>query len=68
MATETLDVGCTNSTRSGGESLGVLEQFSGWLIQSSGPPVDREPVHDLLVVDLVPEVVQMGNYSVVALV
>jgi hypothetical protein len=38
------------------------------VVETGAPPTTCEPVHHLLVVDLIPEVVQMRRYSVVALI
>ena len=51
-----------------GEALGEQEQGHGGIVEAGAPPILGEPVHHLLIVDLIPEVVQMRRYSVVALV
>jgi hypothetical protein len=55
--TQTLDVCGVNGAGFGCDPFSEFEQFSGWLIQTSRPPTDRESINHLLVVDLIPEVV-----------
>ena len=62
------DVIGVDGGRGAGEFLGVLTECDVDRVEPSGPPVDGDPVYLPLVVDLVPEVVQMGRDSVVAVV
>lgn len=48
--------------------VGILEQCQGRGIQSRSSPVLGEPIGQAFVVDLRPEIVQMGANSVVAFV
>jgi len=65
---EPLDVCSIDRPRFGSDPLCELEQLSGRLIQASGPPADSEAIYGLLIVDLIPEVVKVRSYSVVALI
>jgi hypothetical protein len=40
-----------------GEALGEQEQGHGGIVEAGAPPILGEPVHHLLIVDLIPEVV-----------
>lgn len=48
--------------------LGVFAQGDICGVESRGPPIQCDPVGQLLVFDLIPEIVQMCRYSVVTLV
>jgi len=49
-----------------GQLLGVLEKGLGGWTESRGSPVGGEPVDHVLIFDLIPEVVEMSECSVVA--
>ena len=50
-----------------GQLLGVLQQCDRRRVKSGGTPIGREPIR-LVFIDLRPEVVQVGPYSVVAVI
>ena len=62
------DVITANGSRGLRQPLGVLEQRLRALVESCSPPILCKPVHQFLVVDLGPEVVEMRCDSVMTVV